>query len=122
MHHANFNEQIIHARRFDDYAKEHGLTDIDLVKIDVEGFELEVLEGMLTTLQTQLPSVLIELKDTERAVAVEQMLNGLGYKFYNVDETDGISETPTLGASSKWNYVLLAPKHLHLAELLEGSR
>jgi len=121
VHHAGLTEQVIRVCRFDDYAKEHGLSDIDLVKIDVEGFELEVLEGMLTTLKTELPSVLIELKDAKRSIAVEQMLNGLGYTFYNVDEAKGISNTTTLGASSKWNYVLLSPKHRHLAKLLETS-
>src|SRR4029077_4679564 len=35
----------VEIRRLSEYVKEHGLTAIDLLKLDVQGFELEVLRG-----------------------------------------------------------------------------
>ena len=39
----------------DSYCKEKGITAIDLVKIDVEGFELEVFEGATNTFSSIKP-------------------------------------------------------------------
>ena len=46
------------------------LKDISLVKIDVEGMELDVLEGMRTCLETDKPVLIIEIhiKDFQRTV------------------------------------------------------
>jgi FkbM family methyltransferase len=43
------------------------LPRVDLVKIDVEGFELKVLEGLRQTLARYRPLVMLELSDTVRA-------------------------------------------------------
>lgn len=39
---------------------EHGVTSVDFVKIDVEGFELDVLQGMEGVIETHRPCVLME--------------------------------------------------------------
>jgi FkbM family methyltransferase len=44
----------------DHFAEQHGLTRIDFIKIDVEGFELETLTGAQKTLTTQHPTLLVE--------------------------------------------------------------
>jgi FkbM family methyltransferase len=44
----------------DDYALRTGIK-IDLMKIDVQGFEWEVIKGSLVTLQQQRPSLILEL-------------------------------------------------------------
>ncbi len=45
---------------FDDYVKTHELNRIDLIKIDVEGYELPVLEGMRATLLRLRPPLHVE--------------------------------------------------------------
>ena len=48
---------------FSDFAREHGIGDVDLVKTDTEGFDFAVLEGMLDWLaeRERLPVILSEL-------------------------------------------------------------
>ena len=43
-----------------------GQQPADLIKIDVEGMEIEVLNGMTRTLETQRPSVFIEVTDKNK--------------------------------------------------------
>lgn len=38
-------DEVIEVRRLDTYAKEHNISHIDFLKIDVEGFEMEVIKG-----------------------------------------------------------------------------
>ena len=51
----------ITTRVFDECARELGIRRIDLVKIDVEGAEMSVLEGMIHTLKAQHPALLVEV-------------------------------------------------------------
>jgi len=48
---------------FSEFAREHGIGDVDLVKTDTEGFDFAVLEGMLDWLaeRERLPVILSEL-------------------------------------------------------------
>lgn len=62
-----------------------GFTDVDLIKIDVEGLEGAVIQGACSTLQRCRPVVVFEV-------------NGLGYKHYGPDWID-----PTL-TLSRWRY------------------
>lgn len=48
--------------RLDDLVVKHGLTAIDLIKVDVEGAELSVLKGMAEVLRRFRPVVVIELE------------------------------------------------------------
>ncbi|MCI8774082.1 MAG: FkbM family methyltransferase [Lachnospiraceae bacterium] len=65
----------------DDFA----LKDIQLIKIDVEGWELEVLEGAKETLDQYHPYVIIEVfpYHVERAC---RFMTELGYKNYQLDD------------------------------------
>ena len=60
-----------------------GLTDIDLIKIDVEGYEMEVLKGSLETLK-QVKFVMIELNNNTKKygtnnLEVEKFLKKQGF-------------------------------------------
>ncbi|RYZ20264.1 MAG: FkbM family methyltransferase [Chitinophagaceae bacterium] len=76
-------EQVIETTTLDAYCAQQGLQP-DLLKIDVEGHELEVLRGGTETLRHQRPSVLIEIE--RRHIGWERMrelfafFEGLSYK------------------------------------------
>ncbi len=62
---------------------------IDLVKIDVEGFEDVVLEGMKNTLTTFQPILIVECNHDGPSKRVEQLLRQNGYKFFYQLEHNG---------------------------------
>jgi FkbM family methyltransferase len=66
-------------RRLDDL----DVTDVTAIKIDVEGGELEVLRGALTTLDRWHPALSIEIEERHRVGsthAVPELLRLLGYE------------------------------------------
>jgi FkbM family methyltransferase len=54
-------------RQGDRYLATLGLSRLDFVKVDVEGFELNVLRGLRDTLRRFRPLVMLELSDTVQA-------------------------------------------------------
>lgn len=58
-----------------------GLVRVDLLKLDVEGMELEVLRGAQQTLVSCRPMLMVEVIKSDRA-AIEGLLEALGYHFF----------------------------------------
>ena len=61
-----------------------GLEDVDLIKIDVEGYEMEVLKGAVQTLKN-VEYIMIELNNNTKKygssnLEIEKYLRKLGYK------------------------------------------
>ena len=79
---------IINTRRLDSFIEEQNIQQIDLMKIDVETFEPQVLEGMGKYLAIFKPSILIEILNDEVASKVEKIVEGVGYKFFCLRENN----------------------------------
>ena len=77
----------------DDYVSEHGIQSVDVVKIDVDSFDFEVLQGAKETLVRYDPYVMVELNHALgcRGRSVTQALEwmcGLGYEEASVYDYD----------------------------------
>jgi FkbM family methyltransferase len=79
----------------DDEAKSLNLARLDMLKIDVEGWETQVLMGARGTLARFRPILIIEvlqlaLKDSGSSVeALEYWLHEFGYVFFRIDNCTG---------------------------------
>ncbi|MES1991572.1 MAG: FkbM family methyltransferase [Pseudomonadota bacterium] len=62
--------ETIHLTTLDHFVKERGLTRVDFVKVDIEGWEMHFLRGALKTIAELRPAVLMEV--------IEQMLTRVG--------------------------------------------
>jgi FkbM family methyltransferase len=58
--------ESVTCRKFDDVFAEIDVKSISLIKIDVEGAELEVLQGMSSTIEKLRPSILCEVLFTDK--------------------------------------------------------
>jgi FkbM family methyltransferase len=72
---------------------------VDLIKIDVEGFEDTVLEGMLHTLSGSTPTIVVECTLDGPYERVEAILSEYNYRFYHLKpgelvEADHIQPDP----------------------------
>ena len=54
--------------------------DIGLMKIDVEGMEMNVLKGSIETIRKFLPRIIIEVHSSDLKAQVDDFLSNLGYK------------------------------------------
>ena len=63
---------------------EHNFDSVSLIKIDVEGWEFEVIEGAVSTIKKHKPIILLEnyLNACENDIKSKQFLLDLGYKCY----------------------------------------
>jgi len=74
----------------DDFCNEMSIDRLDLIKIDVEGSELDVLKGGAETLKRFRPRLIIEVQrqsaEASGATDVEILkhLEGLGYSFFSI--------------------------------------
>jgi FkbM family methyltransferase len=59
----DLDKTVISLTTLDRFVKEHGIQKIDLIKIDVEGYEFNVLKGAGKTLLEYKPLLFIELDD-----------------------------------------------------------
>jgi FkbM family methyltransferase len=75
----------------DTYLKQAGVPRVDFIKLDVDGFECEVLEGARHCLNQFHPTILMEIAPhclRERGVSLAQLidvLSGSGYSFARLD-------------------------------------
>jgi FkbM family methyltransferase len=75
----------------DSFAKKAGLESIGLIKIDVEGHELEVLNGGAATIRQFKPLILIEIESRHHQFPITEIfskLESFGYKGYYLHPAD----------------------------------
>ena len=70
-----------------------GLTDIDFIKIDVQGSEMNVIRGALETIKRYKPLLMIEASNEKQDFVADkdiivEFLSGLGYNMYHDNGAD----------------------------------
>jgi FkbM family methyltransferase len=82
--------------RLDDILLQESLEEITCIKIDVEGYCLQVLKGARQTIATYHPAIFCECETEKEFLEVDQFLAGLRYKVWKVDGKPFVmNHTPT---------------------------
>ena len=114
-----WSRRTVVTRTLDELVLGAGLDDVDLVKIDVEGHELDVLKGAKDTIERFLPTVFIEYSPQwMSAAAIAEMSSYLeqlvstGYVAYQISpDSVATFDVSELGAMpSQANLVLVSPR------------
>ena len=85
---------------------QNNISSIDLIKIDVETFEPQVLEGFSKYLSEFKPTMIIEILDEHVAEKIFNAVKTLNYLYFNINENGGIRQTKTIEKSDYYNYLL----------------
>ena len=87
----------------DEWTKDHGKAAPGLIKIDVEGGEAAVLEGLTGMLRSHRPTILIELHGPEATSAVQAILASADYALHAAR-----NRYPELGDIMSWKTYAVA--------------
>jgi FkbM family methyltransferase len=85
--------------------------DVDLIKIDVEGRELDVLKGMRRVMSKCRPAIIIEVLQEAPTVELQDLLTAFGYIFFVISKTGLIPAEriePQIKAIGR-NYLCITP-------------
>lgn len=78
------------AKTMDSFIKENGIERMDLLKIDVDHYIVETIEGFQETFPKLLPNMMLEIHEDEYAVRIEEILQTKkhGYLYFNIDDNN----------------------------------
>ncbi len=98
-------------RTLDDICEEQKLASVDLIKIDVEGYEERVIRGMRRLLSHR-PRIICEiLPNLSRREALRHSLLSLGYHFFRIGKNQLIDDPLLGGSEDDVNYLLTPYDH-----------
>ena len=94
-------------------------TPVSLIKIDVEMHEPAAVRGMLGTLRRYRPAILVEVLTAEVGRQLDDLLPGLGYRTFQINEGVGLIETGSVAplGGRTWNNLLCTPEQFEQAGL-----
>ncbi len=93
----------------DDFIEKENLTNVDLVKIDVELAEPEVLEGMKKCMKTHSPILICEVLHAADVHKIRDILNETGYRAYHIGSQGRLKHDDSLdrtGTGEMRNFLL----------------
>ncbi len=106
----DYSEEI-EVKRLDDFVAQLDLKKLKFIKLDIEGFEYEALQGMEETLKTYKPYLLIEQdenvlqsKTTETVQKMDDFLEAIGYQKYRLDKKGALIKTGNTVSTETTNY------------------
>jgi len=127
-----FRTEYVPIFKIDSLIEKIELDGLSVLKIDVEGAELEVLKSFKEVISKEQPVILIEIlpvyssdniKRSKRQEEIENLINELGYSIYRVSKEEGeflgLEKIDAIGIHADLNkceYVF-APNNVNLQEI-----
>ena len=108
-------QEQISVTTLDDFARDQGLTRLDLIKADIEGWEIHLLRGGARTLERFRPTLALELVESHLARAgagagasaaeAWARLEPLGYRGFRFDAGGGTQPAPAFLGDGDYLFV-----------------
>jgi len=79
---------VVHLKRLDDWCAQHGVADVHVIKLDVDGHELQVVKGGLSTIERCRPIMFVEAGAWHFSSPEHNplhLLAGRGYRFWETN-------------------------------------
>ena len=92
--------------RFSVLFDKYKFTSLDLIKIDVEGHEVQVLSSMISLIVQFKPNILVEILSDEVATSLNLLFKDLGYYYIEIDEVTIPKLVAKLNENHHHNYLL----------------
>lgn len=110
----DFENSVFPVMKMDSFIEKHGITKIDLMKIDVELHEPQLMAGFKAYIKKYQPTMIVEILRDSIGVGIKEQvdLKELGYLFFNLDDKLGILRKEELVRSPNkcWNYLVCKPE------------
>ena len=91
----------------------YGFSDVSFIKIDVEGFELAVIDGASETIGRHKPALLVEIDESQNGVPLHEAIGyveALGYSTYFAEGNDLVPFEAGKGATAPTNNFIFRPR------------
>ena len=112
---SNLKEADVEQITLDAFAEQHGITGIDLIKLDTEATEHFVMDGAKQTIDNHRPIILCEVLPGRVEREIQQRMSGRGYLQFKITH-EGLKEVADLThTSSKDNDYLFCPEEKRAA-------
>ncbi|MBK7297772.1 MAG: FkbM family methyltransferase [Flavobacteriales bacterium] len=106
-----------------DILKHFDQRSVDLLKIDVETHEPAVLRGFADLIRKDRPSMLIEILNEKVASEVSEIISGIDYVYFNIDDvTWPPRQVTSLAKSEHLNFLICKPEIARSIGLMDPSR
>jgi FkbM family methyltransferase len=103
----------------DDFIEQNNIQSLDLIKLDVETFEPQVIEGFKKYLPILKPVFLIEVLSDEVGARLQTLFQGLGYLYFNIDDrNDKIRRVDKITKSDYFNFLFCSEKKAKELQLI----
>ncbi len=103
----------------DEFVEKENLNKVDLIKIDVELYEVYVIKGLLKTIEKYKPSIIIEVLNEDIAFELSELLDKFNYLYFNLNEENfGIRKVEKLGKSDYYNFLICTEEKAKFLNLI----
>lgn len=90
-------------KTLDNYLDINDISELDLLKIDVETHEYEVLLGFKKYFKLYKPIIILEIQNELIGKNIENFIDSENYQFFNIDENRGLILVDVLGEKNNEN-------------------
>lgn len=98
---------IVQTTRLDTFIEQSGISKLDLIKLDVETYEAEVIEGLGIYLQKFKPTLLVEVLNDKIGNQLQKLFDGNDYLYFNINEDTGeVKQVEHIKRETHYNFLV----------------